>query len=101
VAFGKLQGILDSKPLQLPGKNFINYGLFGGILAAAGVFATTQDPATAVGALVATAAVGGVLGAHLTASIGAQRGGAEKGRVRVVVKGPGLFWFPGFKRGPF
>ncbi|GBF90340.1 hypothetical protein Rsub_02446 [Raphidocelis subcapitata] len=70
VAFGKLQGILDSKPLTLPGKNFINWGLFTGILTAAGVFATGHDPATAVGALVATAAVGGVLGAHLTASIG-------------------------------
>lgn len=70
VAFGKLQGVLDSKPLALPGKNYINWGLFAGILTAAGVFATGHDPATAVGALVATAAVGGVLGAHLTASIG-------------------------------
>jgi hypothetical protein len=76
VAFGKLQGVLDSKPLALPGKNYINWALFGGILTAAGVFATGHDPATAVGALVATAAVGGVLGAHLTASIGAQGGGA-------------------------
>lgn len=25
VAFGKLQGILDSKPLALPGKNYINW----------------------------------------------------------------------------
>lgn len=46
--------------------------LFGGILAAGGVFATSHDPVTAVGALVATMAVGGVLGAHLTASIGEQ-----------------------------
>lgn len=126
MAFGKLQGVLDSKPLALPGKNYINWwvrlwfsvcclfvglfvclfvclrlghvpstpptlhhppqpapnrsrprGLFAGILTAAGVFATGHDPATAVGALVATAAVGGVLGAHLTASIGA-RGRAHK-----------------------
>lgn len=74
VAFGKLQGILDSKPLALPGKNAINWALFGGILAAAGVFATNQDPGMAVAALVATAGVGGVLGAHLTASIGAAGG---------------------------
>merc|ERR1712232_397724 len=30
VAFGKLQGILASKPLQLPGKDMLNIGMFGG-----------------------------------------------------------------------
>lgn len=70
VAFGKLQGILDSKPLNLPGKNAINLGLLGGVLACGGAFMTTSDPAFATNMLWATAALGGVLGAHLTASIG-------------------------------
>jgi hypothetical protein len=70
VAFGKLQGILDSKPLNLPGKNAINLGLLGGVLACGTAYMTTGDPAFAVNMLWATAALGGVLGAHLTASIG-------------------------------
>lgn len=70
VAFGKLQGILDSKPLNLPGKNLINLGLLGGVLTCGGLFLTTGDTEFATNMLWATAALGGVLGAHLTASIG-------------------------------
>lgn len=70
VAFGKLQGILDSKPLNLPGKNIINLSLLGGVLACGGLFLTTPDTDFATNMLWATAALGGVLGAHLTASIG-------------------------------
>jgi len=70
VAFGKLQGILDSKPLSLPGKNFINLGLLAGVLATGGLFLTSSDPSFGVTMLGATALLGGVLGAHLTASIG-------------------------------
>lgn len=70
VAFGKLQGILDSKPLNLPGKNLINLGLLGGVLTCGGLFLTTGDADFATNMLWATAALGGVLGAHLTASIG-------------------------------
>jgi NAD(P) transhydrogenase len=70
VAFGKLQGILDSKPLNLPGKNIINLSLLGAVLTCGGLFLTTGDPQFGVAMLWATAAIGGVLGAHLTASIG-------------------------------
>jgi hypothetical protein len=70
VAFGKLQGILDSKPLNLPGKNAINLGLLAGVLATGGLFLTSSDPSFGVTMLGATALLGGVLGAHLTASIG-------------------------------
>lgn len=71
VAFGKLQGILDSKPLALPGKNAINLGLLAAVLTCGGLFLTTPDAGFGVNMLWATLALGGVLGAHLTASIGA------------------------------
>lgn len=70
VAFGKLHGVLASKPLALPGKNAINIGLAAGNAAAAATFLTTGDPATAVAALGATTVLGGIQGAHMTASIG-------------------------------
>jgi NAD(P) transhydrogenase len=70
VAFGKLHGILKSAPLNLPGKNVANLSMAAGSLAAGGAFLTTGDPATGLAALVATTALGGGLGAHMTASIG-------------------------------
>lgn len=70
MAFGKLHGVLASKPLALPGKNAINIGLAAGNAAAAAAFLTTGDPATAVAALGATTVLGGIQGAHMTASIG-------------------------------
>lgn len=70
VAFGKLQGILDSKPLNLPGKNILNLSMLAAVLTCGGLFLTTSDPGFGVAMLWATAAIGGVLGAHLTASIG-------------------------------
>lgn len=70
VAFGKLQGILDSKPLNLPGKNLLNISMAGAILACGGLFLTADDPSFGVTMLGATALISGVLGAHLTASIG-------------------------------
>ena len=72
VAFGKLHGVLASKPLALPGKNAINIGLAAGNAAAAATFLTTGDPATAVAALGATTVLGGIQGAHMTASIGGE-----------------------------
>ena len=70
MAFGKLHGVLASKPLALPGKNAINIGLAAGNAAAAATFLTTGDPTTAVAALGATTVLGGIQGAHMTASIG-------------------------------
>jgi hypothetical protein len=48
VAFGKLQGILGSAPLTLPGKNQINLGLLAGIIATGGLFLTSDDPGKCV-----------------------------------------------------
>jgi NAD(P) transhydrogenase beta subunit len=73
VAFGKLHGLLASAPMNLPGKNLINIGLAGGTLASGAAFLTTGDPALGLAALGATTALGGVMGAHMTASIGGAR----------------------------
>jgi NAD(P) transhydrogenase len=80
VAFGKLQGILDSKPLNLPGKNLLNLSMAGAILACGGLFLTADDPSFGVTMLGATALISGVLGAHLTASIGELRIGRSRCR---------------------
>ncbi len=48
----------------------INLGLLAGIIATGGAFLTASDPDTGIAMLNASALVSGVLGAHLTASIG-------------------------------
>lgn len=53
-----------------PGKNFINVGLLGASLAACAAFMQTSDPVVAVTSLWAVAGIAGLLGLHLTASIG-------------------------------
>ncbi len=70
VAFGKLHGLLPSKPLNLPGKNVINVALLGGNALAGAAFFATGDPAVGLAALCATTAMAGGMGAHMTASIG-------------------------------
>jgi len=70
VAFGKLHGIMRSAPLNLPGKNVANLSMAAGTVACGATFLTTGDPATGLAALAGTTALGGVLGAHMTASIG-------------------------------
>lgn len=69
-AFGKLDGFLDSKPLNLPGKNLINIGLAGGSALAGLIFLASGSPAIGLACLTTTSITGGVLGAHMTASIG-------------------------------
>ena len=73
MAFGKLHGVLASKPLSLPGKNLINTALMAGNVAAGATLLTTGDASTGLAALCATSAMGGVMGAHMTASIGGAR----------------------------
>ncbi len=51
VPLSSQHGLLESKPLNLPGKNLINLGLLAGNLAAGGVFLTPGDPNTALAAL--------------------------------------------------
>jgi NAD(P) transhydrogenase len=70
VAFGKLQGIMKSAPLNLPGKNFANAIMGLGTAGAGALVATTGDPAVGVAALGGAAALSSALGWHMTASIG-------------------------------
>ncbi|CAN0376941.1 unnamed protein product, partial [Discosporangium mesarthrocarpum] len=69
-ASAKLQGILSSKPLTLPGRDQLNLAMGGGIIAGAAAMLTTGDPGAMLTALGAGAVISGVLGAHMTASIG-------------------------------
>lgn len=70
MAFGKLHGIIASKPLSLPNKDTINLALLGGNALAGITFLATGNPTLGVAALVATTSMGGALGAHVTASVG-------------------------------
>lgn len=67
VAFAKLRGLLDSKPLNLPGKNAINVGMFAASL---GMCYSYMNMNMMIPCLLGTSVVGGALGAHTTASIG-------------------------------
>ena len=70
VAYGKLDGKLDSAPLSLPGRDAINVGLGASTLLSGAVAFTTGDPTIGLTALMASLASSGVLGWHMTASIG-------------------------------
>jgi len=70
VAFGKLHGIMDSSPLALPGKNLINMALTAASVYCGYMAMTTAVPGQAINMLYAVAGIAGVLGYHLTASIG-------------------------------
>lgn len=70
VAFGKLQGLMSSNPLNLPGKGYINMAglaLNVGCLAA---FVSDPSAPTAAMALSTTALTTSLMGYHITASIG-------------------------------
>ncbi|PSC75818.1 NAD(P) transhydrogenase, mitochondrial [Micractinium conductrix] len=73
VAFGKLHGLLRSAPLSVWGKNYLNLALLGGSVAAATVFllqAGGDSPQLGAMMLAAVAGLAGLLGGHMTASIG-------------------------------
>lgn len=73
VAYGKLQGVLDSAPLLLPGRHAINLGLGAANIGTLAVY--FMDPSMSVGLsmLGATAALSTVMGVTLTAAIGGTR----------------------------
>merc|ERR1712168_1229439 len=70
VAYGKLQGTLNSAPLMLPGRHAINSGLMAANVGAMGYFLV--DPSLSVGLamLGTTATLSGVMGITLTMAIG-------------------------------
>jgi len=70
IACGKLAEIMDSKPLQLPGRDVMNIAMGAGSVAGLVGFATTKDPQTAGQCLALGTTMSGLLGFHMTASIG-------------------------------
>lgn len=70
VAYGKLQGVLSSAPLLLPGRHFINAGLLCANVGAMGAFMMGDDLTMGLGLLGGTAAMSGIMGVTLTAAIG-------------------------------
>lgn len=70
IAYGKLNGNLNSNPLMLPGRHALNAGLLAANVGAMGYF--LYDPSMAVGLsmLGTTAALSGVMGVTLTMAIG-------------------------------
>ena len=69
-AFGKLQGLLKSAPLNLAGKNFYNISMGLASAGALGLFMNSHDPAVCLPMLAAATGLSSVMGVHMTASIG-------------------------------
>lgn len=70
VAFLKLNGNMGSNPLNLPGRDFINVGILASTLLLTYPF-INLGPDIGLNALLGITALAGLLGLHLTASIGA------------------------------
>lgn len=70
VAYGKLQGVLNSNPLLLPGRHVLNASLLAGNVAALGYF--FHDPSLIAGlsCLGTASALSATMGVTLTAAIG-------------------------------
>ncbi|CAN8063120.1 unnamed protein product [Agarophyton chilense] len=69
-AFGKLHGLLKSAPMDLPNKNSINTSLAAGNALGGLVFLASGNPSVGIACLGGSTAMAGVMGAHMTASIG-------------------------------
>jgi len=70
IAFGKLQGLLNSAPLLLPGRHAMNLALLGGNVAAGVAFMSSHDMTLGLGMLGVTSSLSAVMGVTLTMAIG-------------------------------
>lgn len=70
VAFGKLQGLLKSDALLLPGRHPMNLGLLLGNVGAMGLFLKSGDYNTGMAMLGTTTALSSIMGITLTMAIG-------------------------------
>lgn len=70
VAYGKLQGVLNSKATLLPGRHALNSALLLGNLAAGGYMFMDPSMAGGIGALAVTSALSTTMGVTLTMAIG-------------------------------
>ena len=70
IACGKLAEMMNSNPLALPGRDAMNMAMGAGSVAAGVGFCATGDQTTAATCLAAGTTLSGLLGFHMTASIG-------------------------------
>merc|ERR1719215_2062820 len=70
IAYGKLQGVLNSAPLMLPGRHALNASLLAANAGAMGYFLMSPGFDAGMGMLGTTAALSGVMGVTLTMAIG-------------------------------
>lgn len=70
VAYGKLQGLLNSAPLLLPGRHAINLGLGAANIGAMAVYFMNPSMSVGLSMLGATTALSTIMGVTLTAAIG-------------------------------
>ncbi|KAK6492935.1 NAD(P) transhydrogenase [Huso huso] len=70
IAYGKLQGVLNSSPLMLPGRHFLNAGLMAASVG--GMIPYMVDPSytTGITCLGSVSALSAIMGVTLTAAIG-------------------------------
>ena len=72
VAFGKLDGRMDSAPLKLQARDQINMGLGAATLGAGAVVMGAPEMGVGMTALTSALTTSGILGWHMTASIGGE-----------------------------
>merc|ERR1719431_2144731 len=70
IAYGKLQGIMDSAPVMLPHRHLLNGGLLASNVAAMGYYLASDSPAANLAMLGCTAVSSSVMGVTLTVAIG-------------------------------
>ncbi|XP_072551057.1 NAD(P) transhydrogenase, mitochondrial-like [Salminus brasiliensis] len=70
VAYGKLQGILNSAPLLLPGRHMLNASLLAASVGGMIPFMLSDSYTTGLGCLLMVSGLSGVMGVTLTAAIG-------------------------------
>ncbi|KAF8768184.1 NAD(P) transhydrogenase like protein [Argiope bruennichi] len=70
VAYGKLQGLLNSAPLLLPGRHALNLGLLGANVGAMAYYLMSSSNVAGLSCLGATSALSMIMGVTLTAAIG-------------------------------
>jgi NAD(P) transhydrogenase len=70
VAYGKLQGLLSSNPLLLPGRHVLNSALAAANVGALGWYLSSNDTTTGLALLGATTGLSSLMGVTLTSAIG-------------------------------
>jgi NAD(P) transhydrogenase len=70
IAYGKLQGLLSSNPLLLPGRHVLNGSLALANVGALAWYLQSTDPTTGLSLLIGTTAMSSILGVTLTSAIG-------------------------------